>query len=493
MKKDSVTDKKEVASDKKAAVTDKEEEAGGPEGRLSALYEEWKGVRPALLRRLPQAGGDRVYFRITGADGLTVIGAYGQDKAENEAFIGLDGVFYQFTGVVPQIYKVSADGSTYLLEDLGDVSLLSLIQKGEAGGAVEAALAALVDVQTVSRERWMPHVAARPFSRRQAMWDLNYFKYEYLKPSGVTFDEEALEDDFEAFARSLAVQPDELTGFMYRDFQSRNIFIKDGVPRFIDFQGGRFGPLLYDAISFLWQAKAGFTADERGRLLRYYAERLAERRAIDVESLLADAPKFAFFRTLQVLGAYGFRGLVQHRAHFIESIPAALANLSELIEQGVAEAYPCLEEVCRRLTADRRFDAAPTGGLHVKVFSFSYKKGYPADFSGNGGGFMFDCRAMHNPGRYEEYKSLTGLDAPVREFLEARGEVQPFIAHVLALVEPAVARYLQRGFTSLQIGFGCTGGQHRSVYCADAVAKALTQKFPDADVSVIHREQNIER
>lgn len=259
--------------------------------------------------------------------------------------------------------------------------------------------------------------------------------------------------------------------------------------RFIDFQGGRKGPVLYDAISFLWQVKAAFTKDEKNILLGKYASFLSKERNIDPSVVLDNVGVFVLFRTLQVLGAYGFRGLVEKRSHFIESLPGAICNLGELVSDGVVDAYPELKSVAEKALNSRFYENEKPDKLTVKVFSFSYKKGYPEDLSGNGGGFMFDCRGMHNPGRYEEYKSLTGLDREVKLFLEERGEVQTFVENALRMVTPSICRYHERGFKNLQIGFGCTGGRHRSVYCAQSVAEKIASNFPKVKVELIHREQ----
>lgn len=457
---------------------------------------------PVSLRLLPGAGSSRRYYRLTIADGITLILTVGDDLAENRAFCRLAEVFGEAEVRVPKVVWHATDYSCYLQTDLADRSLMDEIREVRKSGGesrfltdcIESALTQLVRMQTVDESLWHEAVGFTPFSRRLVMWDLNYFKYEFLKPAEITFDEAALEDDFECLATDLLSLPEEYQGFMMRDFQSRNVMVDyDGRASLIDFQGGRKGPLIYDIISFLWQAKAGFSADERTYWFERYLELLQSRRNIDMQVMRQALPLFALFRTLQVLGAYGFRGLVQHKAHFVESIPAAMENLAELIGNGL-ERYPELSAVCARLLAVEKYrHATPAEGLTVEVYSFSYKKGYPEDLSGNGGGFMFDCRAMHNPGRYAEYKTQTGMDQGVIDFLEERGEVQEFLRAAESLVLPAVERYMQRGFSKLQVGFGCTGGQHRSVYCAQHLADDLHRRFPDLRIRLRHREQGIDR
>ncbi len=463
-------------------------------GTLISLTRDWAGCTAANAARLPGSGSDRIYYRLTTADGRTAIGVIGNNMSENHSFISLARYFAGKGLAVPQIYGLAEGGGAYLQEDLGDTSLFSLIAAQDVTQLVAECMKSLAQMQTQPVEEWRGRCFCGPFDRRQAMWDLNYFKYEYLKPSGTVFDEDRLEDDFEALATALVSYPKSLEGFMYRDCQSRNVMVRGGKPYWIDFQGGRVGPSVYDAVSFLWQAKAGFGSEFRRRMLSVYADEFAKLRGIEPSEVLGSVPVFVLFRTLQVLGAYGFRGLVQHRAHFIESIPGALANLHELLDAGTVDAYPELKRVCEVLASDNRFVRnGCDGGLTVEVFSFSYKRGYPADYSGNGGGFMFDCRALHNPGRYDQYKPLTGLDKPVRDFLEERGEIQPFLASAWQLTDTAVECYRRRGFTSLQIGFGCTGGRHRSVYSADATARHIAAKYPGVRVVVNHREQDIRK
>ena len=452
------------------------------------------GAEPVAMEALAGGGGDRRYFRFSFADGRTVVGVLADNRDDARAFVGLSGVFREHGVAVPEVYSHSDDFSCYIQQDLGDCSLFKELSSPGIGGLVAATMRGLVKMQTVPGDAWSGVVAYKPFSRRQVMWDLNYFKYEFLKNTSALFDEERLEDDFEAMAESLCEMPEELMGFMMRDCQSRNVMLAPD-PVFIDFQGGRRGPCVYDAVSFLWQAKAGFTAEFREDMLRLYTGEFVGARGLgkDFAALILQYGKrMALFRTLQVLGAYGFRGLVQKRAHFVESIPGALRNLSELVADGVTDPYPEIEHVCRQLVEDPRFKPEEGSGLRVKVFSFSYKRGYPEDLTGNGGGFMFDCRGMHNPGRYDEYKPLTGRDKPVIDFLRERGEADLFAQRATEMVSPTVDRYIKRGFSSLQIGFGCTGGRHRSVYCAEAVAHALAARLPAATVEVIHREQNIQ-
>lgn len=455
---------------------------------VSLLYEYIYKDKP-MVDRLPGAGSDRSYFRLTGDCGNTVIATYGTDVRENTVFCSLAEAFREQGCAVPEILGINHSGKAYLQQDLGNVQLLDILFSDCRMELAKQALEALVQVQLIAEPVWSNRVGWAPFNHRLVMWDLNYFKYEFLKPAGITFDEDQLENDFEVLTHNLCNEDEALLGFMYRDFQSRNVMICDNKCYLIDFQGGRKGPLLYDAVSFLWQAKARFNEMERKELLEFYAGLLSERRNVTCDLILDKVDKFALFRTLQVLGAYGFRGLVEKKAHFIESIPGALDNLRKLIDKGCLSTYPELEKTAEACVASRFAVPWKGSGLTLRVFSFSYKKGYPEDLTGNGGGFMFDCRGMHNPGRYDCYKQLTGLDREVIEFLEEKGEVQNFVSAAVEMVAPTVRRYLARGFISLQVGFGCTGGRHRSVYCAQRFVEKILELFPNLTVLLIHREQ----
>lgn len=468
---------------------------GLPEA-LYALYCDSQGYPPVSAVPLTPGGGGRQYWRLSGGENSeTVVGCYSPDEAENRTFAALSDALRAGGAEVPEVFALSEDGHAMLQQDLGDVSIFSQFGVADSdmlSSMVTDTMRSLAELQTVNPAIWEGKVAHSPLSKRQIMWDLNYFKYEYLKPSGIPFDEDKLEDDFERLAGEIMRIPQTVWGFMYRDCQSRNVMWYEDHPAWIDFQGGRRGPCLYDAVSFLYQARAPFSKDFRQRMLRVYANVFARIRGVEAEDILLSLGKIRLLRLLQVMGAYGLRGLVEKRAHFIRSIPGALRQLRELLGDNEVDAYPELRRVAQRLVDDARFEHPSVEGLTVTVQSFSYMRGYPEDMSGNGGGFMFDCRAMHNPGRYDEYKCLTGRDIPVIEFLEARGEVGPFLEKVYGLVEPAVSRYSARGFNSLQIGFGCTGGQHRSVYCAEHTARHLKEHFPEAHIRLIHREQGVD-
>lgn len=472
--------------------------------QTESLYQSYAGEAPAAVEQLPGAGSNRKYFRLTGKQ--TLVGVCGTSQEENRAFIYMAEHFRRKGLPVPEVYAVSADGYAYLQEDLGDVQLFQAIASGRQTGVfseeekrlLRQTLRLLPRFQFEGAEG-MDFGQCYPqaeFDRRCILWDLNYFKYCFLKATHTEFDESRLEDDFEAVADQLLAAPAQT--FMYRDFQSRNVMLKDGHPCFIDFQGGRKGPIYYDVASFLWQAKANLPADLRMELIGEYLDALKPYSSIGRTEFLNTLRHFVLFRILQVLGAYGFRGYFERKPHFMQSIPYALRNLQDLLKDGFAE-YPYLCRLLQSLSTRRELLATPSEkplpaakALTVEVVSFSYRKGIPGDDSGNGGGYVFDCRAVHNPGRYEAYRQLTGRDAPVVRFLEEDGEILRFLEHVDALVDTHVARYLERGFTHLCVCFGCTGGQHRSVYSAQHVAEHLNRKF-GVRVRLIHREQHTEQ
>lgn len=463
---------------------------------MKNLYLRYTGEKPENIEALPGAGSNRRYYRLKGKKSL--IGVCGTSTEENKAFICMSRHFHEKGLPVPQVYEVTEDYTCYLQDDLGDNQLFQLIEQGRQSGRfndtekhlLEKTIRLLPAVQFKGADG-MDFSVCYPqpeFNRRSILWDLNYFKYCFLKATGTDFQENRLEDDFDRMADILLRA--EPSAFMYRDFQSRNVMIHGGEPYFIDFQGGRKGPVYYDVASFLWQAKAKFPDSLRMELIDKYLEALQPFRPTTKEEFLKTLRHFVLFRTLQVLGAYGFRGYFEKKPHFLQSIPFAIENLRTLLAQGYPE-YPYLCEVLQRMTDQEQFAYERNKRkLTVSVMSFSYKKGIPEDPSGNGGGYVFDCRAVHNPGKYEQYKQLTGRDKPVIDFLENDGEILTFLEHVDALVDAHVNRFIERGFTHLSVSFGCTGGQHRSVYSAEHVARHLHEKF-GIRVELVHREQQI--
>lgn len=466
--------------------------------QIKNLYRTYTGHEAEEVTELPSSGSNRRYFRLHGPQ--TLIGVSGTSIEENRAFIYMADHFRQKGLPVPEVYAQSDDQSFYLQEDLGDTLLFDAIEKGRKSSVFDESEKTLLR-QTITKLPEIQFVGSdgfdfsycypqEEFNQRSILWDLNYFKYCFLKATGMEFQENRLEDDFlkmsDVLLRNLSAT------FMYRDFQSRNVMIRDGQPWFIDFQGGRKGPVYYDVASFLWQAKAKYPEDLRQELLLDYIEALRKYMPVDEKYFLSQLRHFVLFRTLQVLGAYGFRGYFEKKPHFIQSVPFAIENLRQLLKQDYPE-YPYLCGLLRELTELKQFsDDLQRRTLEVKIVSFAYKKGIPNDPTGNGGGFVFDCRAINNPGKYERYNHFTGLDEPVIRFLEEDGEITVFLEHVYDLVDASVKRYLDRGFTNLMVCFGCTGGQHRSVYSAQHLAEHLHQKF-GVKVSLTHREQNIEQ
>lgn len=464
--------------------------------RLKQLYKEYTGHEAEACSSLTPAGSPRRYYRLS-AGQHTAVGVVGTALGENEAFVAIAQQMRLKGLPVPEVYAVSADGMCYLQEDLGDTSLFDLIAEAHKRGGYDEAdmellrqvMRLLPDVQWRTAEQFdFTHCyPSAELNRRGIQWDLHYFKYCFLKATGLEFEEEHLEDDFDRMSEVLLQECADT--FMYRDFQSRNIMIRDGKPWLIDFQGGRRGPAEYDLVSFLWQAKARFTPEMRRELIEEYLKSARRYRSFDEEVFAQRLQYFVLFRTLQVLGAYGYRGYFEHKAHFVQSIPMAIDNLRALLAENDFADMSYLADLLRRMVALPMF--APNeeaSELTVRITSFSYKKGIPEDASGNGGGFVFDCRAIHNPGRYDEYKQLTGMDEPVISFLDKEEAMQDFLEHVYGIVDYSVEKYRSRGFKHLMVSFGCTGGQHRSVYSAEHLATHLREKF-GVKVVLTHREQ----
>lgn len=465
--------------------------------RLRHLASAYFGTDVTLdFAPLTGSGSNRSYYRISTPDHRTAIGVIGTSLEENTAFLSIAGHFHRQNLPVPQIYAVSPDRMCYLQQDLGTIALFDQISTSRQSGTYTpadiellcATIAHLPDLQYRGADHFDFSVCyPQPsFDERMISFDLNYFKYCFLKTTGLDFSEISLDDDFRRLTADLLQCTTDT--FMYRDFQARNVMLHDGHPYFIDFQGGRRGPIYYDVASFVWQAKAAYPDHVRRLLIDTYLRSLARYTTIDRTLFLDRLHLFVLFRTLQVLGAYGFRGYFEHKTHFLQSIPHAIDNLRTLLP-GISDRYPYLATLLTSLCQLPQLQHPTDTTLEVEIYSFSYKRGIPADTSSNGGGYVFDCRGMHNPGRYEQYRHLTGRDPEVITFLEDHREVFHFLDSVYSLVDRHVDRYISRGFTHLMISFGCTGGQHRSVYCADKCADHLRRKFGDRiRVTLTHRE-----
>jgi len=400
---------------------------------------------------------------------------------------------------VPEIYEVNARRDCYLQQDLGQDTLFDFIsQARETEGFSEKitdeykkVICELPKIQVVAGagidySKCYPRQA---FDKQSMMWDLNYFKYYFLKLAKIAFDEQALEDDFQVFSDYLLSA--ESRFFMYRDFQSRNVMLKDGQPWFIDYQGGRRGALQYDLASLLYDGKADIPPAIRKELYAFYISELKKYHTFDPDTFGAYYTGFVLIRIMQAMGAYGFRGFYEKKEHFLKSIPFALDNLENLLgDVHFPVEAPELLNVLAAVTQSKFLRSFGSDGkkLTVSITSFSYKKGLPHDSSGNGGGFVFDCRAIPNPGKFPEYKELTGKDKKVQDFIEANGEMDTFMDAVTRLVGQSVQKYIERGFSHLSVSFGCTGGQHRSVYAAEKLSGFIRNKFP-VHVVLKHREQ----
>lgn len=462
---------------------------------LKKLFIDKFGTEPLSVVKLSGAGSNRVYYRMYGDAGV-VIGVVGTSIEENRAFVALAKAFADSAVAAPEVLAVSYDGMCYLQTDLGDKTLFDTMKKSrEEGCFAKEDVDMLCNVMSA-----LPHIQYKvpryfdfslcypvsDFNRRTVMWDLNYFKYCFLKGVGVEFNENILEDEFEKLASLLLSDNDDV--FMYRDFQSRNVMVCNDKPCFIDFQGGRKGPIYYDVASFVGQARACYTADVVEKMIDAYLGSLAEYKNITRANFVEKLSLFRVFRLLQNLGAYGYRGLFERKKAFVEVIPKAVEQLKEQLACFVAD-FPYISALVNEISALPMFVANELKELTVDVMSFSYRRGIPDDNSGNGGGFVFDCRAIHNPGRYEPYKKLTGMDEPVIKFLEENGNITEFLDKAYAMVDNMVDTYMKRGFTHIQVCCGCTGGQHRSVYSAEHIARHIADKF-GVKVVVAHKMLN---
>ena len=469
--------------------------------KIETLFHQATGLNAEELNALPLSGSIRKYFRVF-SNNDTVIACYNANYKENLSFIRFTEHFLSKGLAVPKILGNFPDENIYFLEDLGDTTLFNLIEiEKEAGtfsqnliNLYKSVIDHLLLFQIKGREGFDFSIAypRAKFDKQSMLWDLNYFKHYFIKLAGVPFDEQELEDDFSVFSDYLLQAGN--TFFLYRDFQSRNIMIKEGKLYFIDYQGGRQGALQYDLASLLWDAKAGIPQDLRNLLLEHYLDRLSHYISFDREEFKNLYYPFVLIRIMQACGAYGYRGFFERKQHFLLSIPNALSNLKWITENiHLKIKIPALMRIFELLINSpglQEFHYQPKTGLTVQLRSFSYKRSVPLDNSGNGGGFVFDCRFLPNPGREEAFRELTGNDPAVIEYLDSKDEVRIFMDHVKCIIDQAVKNYLERKFTNLMISFGCTGGRHRSVYCANHL-HAYLQKYKDMNLEIRHIEQEI--
>ncbi len=466
---------------------------------LQNLFESYTGQTLSGKTELPTSGSHRRYFRLKGGN-ISIIGVLGTSEAENRAFVALSRHFKEKGIRVPTVLAVADDGMSYIQEDLGDNMLFQMISQGRESGHYNSyetnllcrTIEQLPKIQFKGAQGldWNVCYPEKAFDGRLVDFDLNYFKYCFLKATGLEFNESKLQDDFERVKADLL--KDDTNTFLYRDFQSRNVIIRDGEPYFIDYQDGRRGPIYYDVASFIWQARSRFPEDLKQELIRSYLRALRSYTEVDEEQFRSRLRLFVLFRTLQVLGAYGFRGYFEKKPHFLASVPYALDNLRNLLRTPFDD-YPYLNGILTKLTNMPQFyEIMEDKRLEVHIYSFAYKKGIPADNTGNGGGYVFDCRSINNPGKYEHYRQFNGNDPEVIKFLEDDGEVNVFLDSVYKLVDAHVERFIERKFTHLQVSFGCTGGQHRSVFCAEHLARHLKGRY-NVRIKLTHRELDIEK
>ncbi|MBM4176912.1 MAG: phosphotransferase enzyme family protein [Ignavibacteria bacterium] len=467
------------------------------EQNLTKLFTEWCSESVKEISPLPLSGSDRRYFRIHGSH-KTAMGVYNPDRSENIAFLTFSRHFKLKGLNVPQIYSEDLNNHIYLEQDLGDETLFSLLVKTREKENFSENLIKLYK-EIISIMPRFQIVAGKDldysvcyprgsFDRQSMMWDLNYFKYYFLKLAKISFDEQKLEDDFQKFCDFLLEAPQDF--FLYRDFQSRNIMIFNEKPYFIDYQGGRKGALQYDIASLLFDAKADIPNQIREELLTHYMNEVGKFIKVDSKKFMQFYYGYVLIRITQALGAYGFRGFYERKEHFLKSVPYAIQNLEWLLQHAdLPVQIPSLMKAWEKLVQSsylRQFGDVNLR-LTVRIQSFSYKRGIPWDERGHGGGYVFDCRSLPNPGRYKEYERLTGNDREVIEFFGKEKEMEEFLSHTISLVKHSIENYQKRNFTDLFVSFGCTGGQHRSVFCANKLAEHLKSKY-DITIEIRHRE-----
>jgi aminoglycoside/choline kinase family phosphotransferase len=467
------------------------------------LFLQWNGKKADFIQKLPQTASYREYYRIS-FNGDTVIGVFNEDLKENEAFLSFSKTFNELNLNVPEVLHTDLDNNLYLLSDLGDVTLYSIIHSKKHDYYSNPELIRLykialerLQIFQIDADKKIDYRYCYPrskFDRQSILWDLNYFKYDFLKLGRIGFDEQLLENEFQKFSEFVSSVNTDY--FLYRDFQSRNIMVKENDLYFIDYQGGRKGALQYDVAALLYDAKAEIPNQVRDELLDHYLNLLETNYGLNRSEFMKSFYAFVLIRIMQAMGAYGFRGLFEKKVHLIKSILPARKNLKYLLENGKLDFdIPHLHSVFENIITSDEFNIyedriLPNQKLSVTITSFSYKREIPIDLADNGGGYVFDCRGLNNPGRHLEYKLLNGRDPDVIKFLIENSNVNDFMSNIYPLVDSTIEKYLELGFKNLMVNFGCTGGQHRSVYCADKLYEHIKNKY-DINVFLSHIEQGI--
>ena len=475
-------------------------------GKINSLQEIFENTfhrKAENITPLPRSGSYREYYRIFSGD-LTAIGVFNTDRKENMAFLEFTRHFLSRGLHVPGILAENLDQNVYLLTDLGDTTLFSYILETrdttdfpESLTSIYKRITEALPYFQIRGNEGLDYSFCYPrskFDRQSMMWDLNYFKYYFLKLAKVPFEEQLLEDDYIRFTDYLLSGDSDY--FMYRDFQSSNIMLKDGEIYFIDYQGGRKGALQSDLASLLFDAKADIPPGLQDSLLDHYLSSLGQWYPLNEKKFREYYYSFALIRLMQAMGAFGFRGFYEKKPQFLKSIPFAIKTMDRLLASNVqGDRYPYLVRILKSIIDSPELKQFTLGNkfqdrLQVEINSFSYRRGIPADLSENGGGFVFDCRSIHNPGRYDEFKELSGTDPAVIDFLKTKTRADEFVSDAFRLIDHSIKEYLDRKYTRLMVNFGCTGGQHRSIYCAEKMKQKLEEAFHHRiEINLKHQEQ----
>ncbi|MDR2083825.1 MAG: phosphotransferase [Bacteroidales bacterium] len=469
---------------------------------ISKYYRNWGA------ETISNSGSNREYYRISYSKDKTLIAVYSPNSNETKAFLHFTKVLENAEVNVPQIIYANKNDNIYLLKDLGEISLFDIISTKTTKyltkhmlDLCKKALSQLVYIQFEAANK-IDYDKAYPTSRmdmQSIMWDLNYFKYNFLKLTGIDFDERALENDFLNFT-GIIMQIKPQT-FVYRDFQSRNIIVNNDELGFIDYQGGRKGPNVYDLASFIYQAKAKFSDQDRANLISHYFNEVKKYISnYNRKTFKRDLKFVRLLRAMQTLGAYGYRGIVENKPHFVQSLDLGIENFIQALDDCRNELliFPEMNKIVDEIKNKYRTKNTETDTdnvnvvretpLLLEIYSFSYLKDDIPTHEKHGGGFVFDCRCLPNPFWKEDLKHLSGLDKNVKYYLNSKQEVNEFVNNVKNIINQAVSDYYDRGHESLMISFGCTGGKHRSVYCAERIAE-IYKKSDKVKVVVKHLQR----